>query len=224
MTTPTSEWMTRYSRQIILPEIGGIGQKKLNESAVGLVGAGSMGWSFFLYGVGAGIGRWGILDRQENRAMAMVRAAKQRDRHVEVEVFPAWQFIDDLESWVGQWSLVVDTGNEPMLQQQLAKACQGMGVFFLTAWSSGANGWLLQSPCPFCLAATPAAVAPKAVSALDEMVLGLLGTVLAQQVIQALISVSDESQPAPLISFNGENGTFSSQKVSKSPDCPTCKD
>ncbi len=52
----------RYDRQLLLPEIGEEGQKKLRQASVLLVGAGGLGSPISLYLCGAGIGRLGIVD------------------------------------------------------------------------------------------------------------------------------------------------------------------
>jgi len=52
----------RYSRQIILPEVGGKGQKKLLESKVLIIGAGGLGSPCSMYLAAAGVGRIGIVD------------------------------------------------------------------------------------------------------------------------------------------------------------------
>ena len=58
----TNEQIERYSRHILLPEVGGIGQKKLIKSKVLVVGAGGLGSIILLYLAAAGIGTIGIID------------------------------------------------------------------------------------------------------------------------------------------------------------------
>src|SRR5512136_102749 len=58
----TDEQIKRYSRQIILPEVGGKGQKKLLASRVLVLGAGGLGSSAIAYLAAAGVGTLGIID------------------------------------------------------------------------------------------------------------------------------------------------------------------
>jgi molybdopterin/thiamine biosynthesis adenylyltransferase len=60
--TLSNEEIYRYSRQIVLPEIGKSGQQKLKNAAVLIVGAGGLGSIPALYLAAAGVGRIGIVD------------------------------------------------------------------------------------------------------------------------------------------------------------------
>ncbi|MBI2164529.1 MAG: ThiF family adenylyltransferase, partial [candidate division NC10 bacterium] len=60
--TFTEEQIRRYSRHIILPEVGGMGQRKLLNSKVLLIGAGGLGSPAALYLAAAGVGTLGIVD------------------------------------------------------------------------------------------------------------------------------------------------------------------
>ena len=58
----TDEQIERYSRHIILPEVGGSGQQKMLEAKVLLLGAGGLGSPAAYYLAAAGIGNLGIVD------------------------------------------------------------------------------------------------------------------------------------------------------------------
>ena len=58
----TEEQIERYSRHIILPEVGGIGQVKIREASCLIVGAGGLGAPAAMYLAAAGIGKLGIID------------------------------------------------------------------------------------------------------------------------------------------------------------------
>lgn len=61
----TDEQVTRYSRHILLPEVGGKGQKKIAKSKVFLVGAGGLGSPAALYLAAAGVGTIGLIDSDQ---------------------------------------------------------------------------------------------------------------------------------------------------------------
>ena len=58
----TEEQIERYSRHILLPEVGGVGQGKLMNSSAFVVGAGGLGSPALLYLAAAGVGKLGIAD------------------------------------------------------------------------------------------------------------------------------------------------------------------
>ena len=58
----TPEQAVRYSRHIILPEIGGVGQRKLLNAKVAMIGAGGLGSPAALYLAAAGVGTLGVID------------------------------------------------------------------------------------------------------------------------------------------------------------------
>ena len=58
----TEEQISRYSRHILLPEVGGKGQKKIAKAKILLVGAGGFGSPAALYLAAAGVGRIGLID------------------------------------------------------------------------------------------------------------------------------------------------------------------
>ena len=58
----TDDQLERYSRHILLPEVGGVGQEKLLAASVLVVGAGGLGAPMLQYLAAAGIGRLGIID------------------------------------------------------------------------------------------------------------------------------------------------------------------
>ena len=60
-----TEWLERYSRQILLKEVGGRGQNRLDQSVVGIVGAGSIGMPLILYLAAAGVGQLVIIDAKQ---------------------------------------------------------------------------------------------------------------------------------------------------------------
>src|SRR5919206_1345810 len=58
----SEEEIHRYSRHIVLPEVGGSGQKRINRASVLVIGAGGLGSPVALYLAAAGVGKLGIVD------------------------------------------------------------------------------------------------------------------------------------------------------------------
>src|SRR2546422_6092226 len=58
----TPDQVARYARHLILPEVGGAGQRKLLSSSVLLLGAGGLGSPAAMYLTAAGVGKIGIVD------------------------------------------------------------------------------------------------------------------------------------------------------------------
>jgi molybdopterin/thiamine biosynthesis adenylyltransferase len=58
----TDDQLSRYARHIVLPELGGIGQGKLMDASVLVIGAGGLGSPLLLYLAAAGVGRIGVID------------------------------------------------------------------------------------------------------------------------------------------------------------------
>src|SRR3546814_20225595 len=58
----TDDQIERYSRHILLPEVGGVGQARLLQSRVLVIGAGGLGAPLMFYLAGAGVGTLGVTD------------------------------------------------------------------------------------------------------------------------------------------------------------------
>ena len=58
----SDEELERYARHIVLPQVGGIGQRKLSSASVAVVGAGGIGSAIIPALAGAGVGRLTIID------------------------------------------------------------------------------------------------------------------------------------------------------------------
>ena len=120
----------RYDRQILLPQIGSEGQKKLKKSSVLIVGAGGLGAPAAWYLAGAGVGRIGIVDadavhisnlqRQilhsmETEHMNKAESAKQAllrlNDQIEVKAYPYFLDAENGESLVKEYDFVVDAAD-----------------------------------------------------------------------------------------------------------------
>ena len=119
--------MERYSRQIMLPEIGNEGQKKLSEASVLLVGVGGLGSPISLYLTGAGIGRIGLIDAdvvsesnlqrqvlytEQEIGLPKVECAKRRlqalSGNIQIDTYQEFFSEKNAMSLVEKYDLVID--------------------------------------------------------------------------------------------------------------------
>ena len=93
----TDDQLERYSRHILLPEVGGVGQEKLLAASVLVVGAGGLGAPMLQYLAAAGIGRLGIIDADTVDLSNLQRQVIHRTQDVDIaKVESAARMIRDL--------------------------------------------------------------------------------------------------------------------------------
>ena len=82
MTELTDSELERYARQIVLPQIGGVGQRRLKASKVAVIGAGGIGSAAIPLLAAAGVGRLTIIDDDHVDRSNLQRQTVFRDEHV----------------------------------------------------------------------------------------------------------------------------------------------
>ncbi|MCD7710252.1 MAG: HesA/MoeB/ThiF family protein [Porphyromonadaceae bacterium] len=121
------EYTERYARQIMLPEVGLAGQKRLSQGSALLVGAGGLGSPIALYLCSAGIGRLGIIDgdrvsennlqrqilyTEEEVGLPKVDCAKRslakHNSACTIETYPCFLTEENGEEIIGKYDIVVD--------------------------------------------------------------------------------------------------------------------
>ena len=107
--------MERYSRQIMLPEIGNEGQKKLSEASVLLVGVGGLGSPISLYLTGAGIGRIGLIDADvvsesnlQRQVLYTERRLQALSGNIQIDTYQEFFSEKNAMSLVEKYDLVID--------------------------------------------------------------------------------------------------------------------
>lgn len=129
----TNEQILRYSRHLILPEVGMAGQKKLRAASVLIIGAGGLGCPIALYLTAAGVGRLGLVDfdvvdrtnlqrqilyGESVVGVPKVEAAAERLRDlnpdVEIETYPVRLTSENALQIMGDYDIIIDgTDNFP---------------------------------------------------------------------------------------------------------------
>lgn len=204
----------RYSRQMILPEVGGKGQERLRRSAVVVVGAGGLGCPVLSYLTAAGVGRLLIIDpdsveesnlhRQplyrmselgQKKAHAARRALLALDPHIEIQALTEALTPANAADLIAGSDLVVDAADSFAVTYTLSDECQRQGKVLVSASVLGLSGYV----GAFCAAAPSyravfPEMPPQAGSCATAGVLGtavgVMGTLQAHLVLALLLDLT----------------------------------
>lgn len=237
----------RYSRQIILPEVGGNGQRKLLNSKVFCIGAGGLGSPAIQYLAAAGVGTLGIIDddvvdlsnlqRQTihggNLKKSKVTSAKEfinrLNPDIEVITYDQRLNSDNVRENFKDYDIILD-GSDNFATKYLANdAC----ILYNKPLSHGAilrfDGYVTtvipkKGPCYRCLfehAPPPGAVPTCQEAGVLGMLPGVIGTIQATEVIKYVLS-KGELLVGRLICYDALRMTFDEIKIRRNPGCPVC--
>lgn len=210
--------MNRYARQIILPEVGTDGQAKLGHAHVLVVGAGGLGCPVLQYLAGAGVGRITLVDpdrveesnlhRQPLYTMSdlgrpKVLAARNHlldaNPSIVVEAHVRALDPDNAPALVAQVDVVVDAADSFAVTYTLSDTCKSAGVALISASALGQSGYAggFCGTGPSIRAVfpdLPSRGATCATAGVMGPVVGMIGTLQAQMVLQVLLGQT----PSPL--------------------------
>jgi len=245
----TEDQVQRYARHIILPNIGGAGQRMLIDSSVLVIGAGGLGSPVAMYLAAAGIGKIGIVDfdkvdltnlqRQiiygtSDVGRAKVKSAVERLRDINptIEVVPHQTILtsDNAFEILGRYDVIVDGTDNFPVRYLVNDATQMLGkplVYGSIYQFEGQATVFLpgqESPCYRCLFPQPPP--PGTVpSCAEGGVFGVLpGVVGSIQATEAIKLITGEGAPlvGRLLIFDALTMDFTSVKVRWDADCPVC--
>ncbi|MBF0191449.1 MAG: sulfurtransferase TusA family protein [Magnetococcales bacterium] len=237
---PDPEWHERYSRQILLPEIGGHGQQRLNLSTVGIVAdaTGTILLPTLLYLAAAGVGHLRVTDHHPEPLAPILDWAKANNPTVRIETAPLFPDPAHLSPWLRGLDLLLDLDHA---WPQLQAACLNQRLPLLTTWiGPEGRGWITGSragsatdlPCLACPAPTgsilptPAHPPPQPEHTLeapwDTLWHGLAGTLLATETLKSLLGLDDPSIWTHALSLDPALGDFQRLPRARNPACPLC--
>ena len=213
----TDEQIERYSRQIILPQIGGRGQQKLLSAAVAIVGTGEPGTTAALYVAAAGIGRVSV-----RAPVAAAIAELNPDCHA--QPLAAQLNTDAAMAIARSHDLVIDADLSGDTSLLLNIACLAMKrqVVWGHLSGSGAQATILaghqaDAPCYGCVRMPP----PAPPSAVGPLTAAFIGTVLATEAIKILLGIGS-TLIGRMLMYDARDSTVSVVPVRKDPRCATC--
>ncbi len=245
----TPDQVARYARHLILPEVGGAGQRKLLNSSVLLLGAGGLGSPAAMYLAAAGVGKIGIVDfdvvdasnlqRQLlhghddiGRPKVVSAADTLRNLNPDVEVVPIQEHLNSETAMdmIKSYDVIVDgTDNFPTrylandAAHFLAKPLVHGSIFRFEgrlALFDSAKG----TGCYRCLfpePPPPGSVQSCAEAGVFGVLPGIIGSMMAFETIKYLLDIGRPMIGRYLL-FEGEDMTFRELKLRRNKECPLC--
>ncbi|HKU46420.1 MAG TPA: HesA/MoeB/ThiF family protein [Burkholderiales bacterium] len=237
--------LLRYSRHILLPEIGIEGQERLRGARALIVGAGGLGCPAALYLTAAGIGRLTLADsdkvdltnlqrqilyRAESVGKVKVDAAQSalQALNPDVTVVPLHQRVEDFMGLVGEADVVLDCSDNFATRHALNRACVKHRKPLVAGAAIQFDAQLMVfdlsnpvSPCYACLFPEDAQVEEVQCSTMGVFA-PITGVVGAMQAMEALKLVAGIGTPAHLQILDARNAEWRSVRVKKDPACTVC--
>ena len=244
----TPEQLKRYSRHIMLPEVGELGQGKLLDAKVLCIGAGGLGSPSSLYLAAAGVGTIGLVDddlvdesnlqRQvlhniERLGMPKVESARKTlqalNPDVQVIGHQTRMTSENVLDLLAGYDVVVDGADNFPTRYLLNDAALKLGKPVIHASIFRFEGQVTtflpdDGPCYRCLYPDPPppGMAPSCQEAGVLGVLpGLVGTVQATEAIKLILGVG-ETLSGRLLVFDALKTKFRTLKLRKDPECRVC--
>ena len=247
--TFSADEQARYSRQVMLPEVGAAGQDRLKHARVLCIGAGGLGSPAALYLAAAGVGRLGLIDadrvelsnlhRQllhgtDDVGRPKIESARDRlhaaNPHVDVQLHGEMFRAEIAASLVSAYDLVID-GSDNFPTRYLsndvcvwAKKPNIYGSVFRFDGQASVFAPHLGGPCYRCIfpEPPPPGAAPSCAEAGVFGVLpGIVGLLQATEAIKILVGMGD-SLVGRLVTFDALKMTFREFKLRRDPECSVC--
>jgi adenylyltransferase/sulfurtransferase len=244
----SNDEIARYSRHLLLADVGVEGQKRLKAAKVLLVGTGGLGAPLALYLAAAGVGKIGLVDfdfveasnlqRQiihSTRDIGRPKTASAKDRMkginplVEVETYNTMLTSANAMDIIADYDIVADGTDNYQTRYLVNDVCVLLGkpnVYGSIFQFDGQVSvfYAKEGPCYRCLYPDPPP--PGLVPSCSEggvigVLPGIVGTLQANEVIKLIIGGGD-SLIGRLLLFDAWSLKFRELQISKEPECPIC--
>jgi adenylyltransferase/sulfurtransferase len=247
-TTLSNEEVLRYSRHLILPDVGIDGQRKLKAGRVLLIGAGGLGSPLALYLAAAGVGTLGLVDfdvvdvsnlqRQvlhgtKDIGRSKLESARDRIRdvnpHVHVEPYETRLTSENALDIIRDYDVVIDGTDNFATRYLTNDACVLLGkpnVYgSIFRFEGQASVFAVEEgPCYRCLfpePPPPGLVPSCAEGGVLGVLPGLVGTIQATEGIKLILGVG-EPLIGRLLLVDALTMQFRTVRLRKDPNCPAC--
>lgn len=246
----TDQQLQRYSRHLILPEIGEQGQTKLLNAKVFIVGAGGLGSPVGYYLAAAGVGTIAIIDNDEVDLSNLQRQIAHSTRTVgvpkvesakytfeslnpDVEIVPVRQRLtkQNIFALIKDYDIVVDCSDNYATRFLVNDACVMEKKPLVTGAIFKFEGQLTvvipgDGPCYRCLFEEPPPPgilpSPQGVGLLG-VIPGVIGTLQAAEILK-LITNAGQILKGELLIFDALKPSFRKVRIPRNPECAVCSD
>jgi adenylyltransferase/sulfurtransferase len=244
--TLSEEELERYARHIVLPQVGGVGQRKLKAASVAVIGAGGIGSAVIPALAGAGIGRLTIIDsdivevanlhRQplfvegdagKPKALLAADFVRRLNHFVEVDAKQERIGRANAAELLAGHDLVIDGSDNFETRLAVSDACASLGIPLISAAAvqfHGQVGLFRGRPCYRCFVGD-AFDTDDCDNCAELGVLGALtatvGAFAALLAINAIAGVG-EDQSGQLHLFDGEKLSWRTIRIPADPLCRSC--
>jgi len=250
MSAPfTEEQVQRYARHIILPYIGGAGQRKLLDASVLCIGAGGLGSPVAMYLAAAGVGRLGILDfdrvdltnlqrqiihgtKDVGRSKVESAVDRLRDINPTIEIVPYDTLLTSENAFeiLEPWDVIVDGTDNFPVRYLVNDATQMLGkpLVYGSIYQFEGQATVFmpgpETPCYRCLfpqPPPPGTVPSCAEGGVFGVLPGIIGSIQATEAIKLITGVG-EPLVGRLLLFDALSMEFTTVKLRWDADCPVC--
>jgi sulfur-carrier protein adenylyltransferase/sulfurtransferase len=244
----TAEEIKRYSRHLIMPEVGVDGQKKLKAGSVLCIGAGGLGSPAAMYLAAAGVGRIGMVDfdvvdfsnlqRQllhgtSSVGRSKLDSAKDRLRdlnpHVQIDTYETTVGSDNALDLFKPYDVILDGTDNFPTRYLVNDACvltgkpNAYGSIFRFEGQASVFA-TKEGPCYRCLypePPPPGLVPSCAEGGVLGVLPGIIGVIQATEAIKLILGIGEPLIGRFLI-YDALKMRFRELKLRKDPDCPVC--
>jgi molybdopterin/thiamine biosynthesis adenylyltransferase len=241
----TKEALLRYSRQIMIPEIGEEGQRKLKAAKVFVAGVGGLGSISSYYLAAAGIGHLKIVDRDKvdysnlnrqiihwtddigvNKTESSRRKLQCLNPHCMIEAVQTEITENNCQELVGDCTLIVDAMDNMRGRRVLNAASVKKGIPYLYGGVHQLDGMATtfipgKTPCLECVFPGGQDESSQAPPGILGPVPGIVSCIQSIEAVKIILGIKG-LLTGRLLFFSGFDMTFREFKIAMNPECPIC--